>query len=130
MLTNKSKEDAETQRLAFIAAALGNLEEFQRLESLLKGEFDVNMVNEHGCTCLMTGSIGGHLHVVTYLMGKAALVDKLDSVGRTALWLSVNQKDLEVARLLLQNNANPNIQPYDKEECAPPSSRCGLPQLS
>ena len=70
MPTNQSTQ-AEIDNLA-VNAASGNLEEFQRLESLLKGEFDVNMVDEHGNTFLFAGSIGGHLHVVTYLMGKAA----------------------------------------------------------
>ena len=62
----KTTEKKEVHQDLIDAAAGGDLEEFKRLEGLLKGDFYINWVNEYGYTFLMAGSTHGHLNVVTH----------------------------------------------------------------
>ena len=97
----------------WIAVADGNLKEFQRIESVLKNAFDINWGDEGGFTFLMRGSFRGRIDIVKYLLGKGALVDQKDKYGGTALYAALGGNHLDVARLLLESGADPNVQPYD-----------------
>ena len=98
----------------FEAARAGEVEPFQRMEG--NATFDINFGGgKFGTTYLMGGAVYGRLPFVSYLLGRGAIVDKLDKCGCTALWMSVNQNHVEVSRLLLESGADANVQPYDKE---------------
>ena len=66
MSTFKTEAKNDMNQDLVKAAADGDLEEFKRLEGLLKGEFDINWVDKYGYTFLMAGSTHGHLNVVTH----------------------------------------------------------------
>ena len=106
------------------AAGAGNLNEFQRIESMQKEEFAINWNdNKDGETYLMAGSYIGHMNVVTYLaylVEKGAIVDKKNMYGCRALSYAFLNNHLDVARLLLERGADPNVRPYDTNKfCCP-----------
>ena len=96
------------------AAKAGNVAAFQRIERMLKDEFDISWNdNEHGTTYLIWASFHGHMNFVSYLVEKGAIVDKKNKYGSTALSYALQGKHVDVARLLLERGADPNIKPYD-----------------
>jgi len=105
-----------SELLLYEAAGAGNLNEFQRIESMQRDEFDINWNdNVHEETYLMIGSINGDMDVASYILEKGAIVDQKNKYGCTALCYALKGEHLDVSRLLLERGADPNVQPYDTE---------------
>ena len=74
---------------------------------LREGE-TLNDIDEYGFTPLIESAITRQIHIAQLLIDRGVDVNKPDVTGRTALHWAVDNDDLELARLLLQNKANPN----------------------
>ena len=116
----KSSEAAQMCNDLIEVVKGGNVAAFQRLQTMLKDEFDINWNNEHGDTYLMAASFHGHMNVVPYLVGKGAIVDQKSKYGCTALFYALKGEHLDIARLLLESGADPKVQPvYTKNNVFP-----------
>ena len=121
---SENEEDTETFLEKFvICVKSGNLEEFKRLETLQKADFDINWADEFGNTYLSAAAYSGHSNIVAYLLGKNVELDKLTNMGFTALYAAVDQNHADTARLLLEVGADPNCQPYEDKKYAFPLYR-------
>jgi len=85
-----------------------------------KSEFDINWADKYGQTYLRIASTYGHTNLVSYLMGRGALIDKPDMDGMTPLYMAVDKNHVDTVQLLLDAGADPNCQPYDEEKRACP----------
>lgn len=72
---------------------------------------DINNLIDEGTRAqpLHYAAKGGRYQAVQFLIEKQVAIDALDKFGRTPLYLAVFHRHLEVASLLLQKDANPNI---------------------
>jgi ankyrin repeat protein len=95
----------------FEAALNGQL---SQLMHLLDGGFDVNTRDNYGRTALMYSSYNGHTEIIRELIVKGASIDLQDTNGRTALMMASSGPWLAAVKLLLDNQADPNI--TDKDE--------------
>ena len=84
------------------------------LEKALNSGVDVNLKDEDGRTALMYAAFNGHTAIMETLIRKGAMVDLTDHYGRTALMFASSGPYPESVRLLLKNQADPNL--ADKEE--------------
>jgi ankyrin repeat protein len=58
----------------------------------------------------------GRKEIVKYLLDNNVVKEEEDQKERTALYIAVMQDNTAIAKMLLQNGANPNISPkYSKE---------------
>jgi hypothetical protein len=90
----------------------GDIEEFQqRLEDqVIKSLGGVNLFDEYGLTFLHYATAHGHLQMVRFLVHKSAAIDqKTESDGRTALHLAVQMRHPTTVHFLLRNGADPTI---------------------
>jgi len=130
--TNKKSEEKRKKIIAGIATVVfsmadeGDLIEFKKgMEHLQNQEFNINWANpnDHGSTFLIVAACNGRILVVKYLLEnyKEELeVDKQDDRGVTALWAAVAgpavvaANRVEIIKMLLENKADPDSQPYDE----------------
>ena len=113
------QNDTAKKQLVLLANAVweGDLASFQRVCSQ-KQMFDINyVVDENGNTYLILASDRGHAHVVTFFLGKDALVDKPDNDGVTPIYCAALKNHIEVIRLLLEGGAL--VDKADKDGASP-----------
>jgi uncharacterized protein len=96
-------------------------------KELLKGGADINLADPDGVTPLVTALLSFHFDFAQYLISAGADGDKWDLYGRSPLYTAIDMNvlpdggrpdvpsmdkasGLDVARLLLQKGANPNLQ--------------------
>merc|ERR1719192_2450136 len=79
---------------------------------------DVNMKQSQGLTPLMIASKNGNRPLVQWLIGRGARLDLLDRMFWTALMFSVDSRHGDVARLLLDTGADPDIVNKDGQTAA------------
>ena len=103
------------------SAEAGDVKAFERVVNEQNQEFAVNWSNpgKAGLTFLTIASACGHSNVVSFLLGKGAIVDKPNVDGFTALYGAVNQNHVDTARLLLEKGADPNCQSSNEEYAFP-----------
>ena len=94
-----------------------NLMKCAELISSLDNE-DVNMKQSQGLTPLMIASKNGNRLLVQWLIGRGARLDLLDRMFWTALMFSVDSRHGDVARLLLDTGADPDIVNKDGQTAA------------
>lgn len=105
-----SSSEFEPERSVFNeACASGYLDMVQML--LEKGA-DVNRQGRTGYTPLMDACfLSGNLDMVKLLVSEGADVNALSTQGDSALCLVADKGDMQIARFLLENGADPNIIP-------------------
>lgn len=102
----------KSQSLSIHEAALNNLT--ADIERMIAEGSDINLKDEDGRTALMYASFNGHSGIMQNLISKGAIVNQSDNYGRTALMFASSGPYPEAVRLLLKNQADPNL--VDKEE--------------
>lgn len=87
-------------------AGQGNIE---KVRLLLDAGIDVNGMDKHGATALISASWAGKQEVVDYLLEARADVNAVTQSKLTALMAAISQKNDQVALVLLEHGANPNV---------------------
>ena len=109
-------EDKDT---ALLDACKNIVENLNTVQSLIESGANVNAVTPSGRTALMLASYRGHSNIVYFLLRNGADVDIKDNLkGMTALMFAIDSinstsdqyKVLTIINLLIQNNANINVQ--------------------
>lgn len=72
----------------------------------------LNKVNESGFSPLIIAAYRGQADMVSYLLHKGASVDYISPEG-TALMAACYKNDLEIAKVLIERDANVNLQSGD-----------------
>lgn len=73
--------------------------------ALVQKEVNINAADENGWTALHHASNSGYVEVAAFLLEHGAKVDGVEGSVQTPLSLALNQRDSEVARLLLKYKA-------------------------
>lgn len=92
---------------AFQEAALNG--DLDMVENLIREGVNVNVTDAEGRTALMYASFNGHTEIAQKLIRADALAGMRDKAGRTALLYASTGPFPETVKLLLENNADPNI---------------------
>jgi uncharacterized protein len=96
-------------------------------KELVKGGANINLADPDGVTPLVTALLSFHFDLAQYFISAGADVDKWDLYGRSPLYAAIDMNvlpeggrpdvptedsltGLDVARLLLEKGANPNLQ--------------------
>lgn len=80
------------------------------LKILIGAGADVNQrSSDRNNTPLMDAASEGHIEILSYLIDNGAELEIISKSGQTALVLSVGNKQIEAAKLLLKAGANPEI---------------------
>jgi ankyrin repeat protein len=95
----------------FEAALNGDLE---MVNAALTAGVSANQKDAEGRTALMYASYNGHIKLVDHLITKGADVNIRDKYGRTALMMAASGPFSETVKILLENNAWPDL--VDNEE--------------
>jgi len=82
----------------------------QVLTELLKGNANVNVTDEDGCTPLIIATKNNNLFFVEHLILAGANVNTVDKDGNTPLILAAFNNQTAIAELLLENGAAINQQ--------------------
>lgn len=82
-----------------------SLNRYQPLE-----EYYIFLYLQNGLNALHLASKDGHVHVVSELVRRGAIVDSATKKGNTALHISSLAGQEDVVKMLLQNNASVNVQ--------------------
>lgn len=77
-------------------------------EEHLRAGGSLDDIDEYGFTPLIESVITRQIHIAELLIGHKVEVNKPDVTGRTALHWAVDNRDLDMVRLLLVHGANPN----------------------
>jgi len=75
------------------------------VERLLSFGINPNEADEDGLTGLMRATACGHMECVNFLLRAGAEVNIIDSDGKSALWWAIMNEEIEIEKLLLENNA-------------------------
>lgn len=78
------------------------------LTALLEAGVDINCLNSHGDTALLTG-LRWKSNIVAFLIEKGANPNIVSREGRTCLGLAMQGQQWTAVKLLLQKGANPNL---------------------
>ena len=84
------------------------------IERMIAEGADIDLKDGDGRTPLMYASFNGHSGIMQKLISKDAMVNQSDNYGRTPLMFASSGPYPEAVRLLLKNQADPNL--LDKEE--------------
>ncbi|MDR1057261.1 MAG: ankyrin repeat domain-containing protein [Coxiellaceae bacterium] len=74
----------------------------------LKTNPDLDIIDEYGYTPLIQTAIINNIAKTKILLGAGAKIDFTDLTGRTTLFWAVDNDNLELCKLCLKYNANPN----------------------
>ncbi len=77
-------------------------------EHYLRAGETLDDIDEYGFTPLIETAITRQLHIAELLIARGVDVNKPDVTGRTALHWAVDNADIELVRLLLLHDADPN----------------------
>lgn len=77
-------------------------------EYYLQAGDSLDDIDEYGFTPIIECAITRQLHTAEQLLARKVAVNKPDVTGRTALHWAVDNRDLDMMRLLLDHGANPN----------------------
>jgi ankyrin repeat protein len=88
--------------------------EYSSVKQLTEAGVDINHIDENGRTALMFAAFNGHTKIVAFLLDQGAFVDMHDSFNRTALLYASTGPFPETVKLLLRNEANPNVVDNDE----------------
>lgn len=83
--------------------------------ALERGDDDINDYDEYGFSPMVEAAIFDKYEVTKFLLRKGAQVDYPDMIGRTALHWAADKNHLRMARLLLEQGANPNAYGKSKQ---------------
>lgn len=102
-----NKESRENVTLLGLAARNGH---FEILKILIVAGADINRLSsDRNNTALMDAASEGYEEILNYLIEKGAELDIISKSGQTALVLSVGNKQIDAAMLLLKAGSNPEI---------------------
>lgn len=102
---NVSVHKVDENSLDLINAVKNN--DFSLFKSLLNKD-NINTTDGASNTLLMTAAKNGYFEMVTYLIAEGADINAINSVGQTALNLSVFYGKNSIAEFLIQNEADVN----------------------
>ncbi|STY28411.1 substrate of the Dot/Icm secretion system [Legionella wadsworthii] len=77
-------------------------------EAYLRAGETLDDIDEYGFTPLIECAITGQVHIAEQLIARKVDINKTDVTGRTPLHWAVDNNDVDMARLLLENAADPN----------------------
>lgn len=108
-----TEQDKNGDCALIIAAKLGYTE---MIEPLLAAEASVNQSNRYGITALHAAAEQNHLEVLQILIQHpGVVVNKLDNLKRTPLYLSVQKGFFEASKLLIEAKSRVNQKGQDEE---------------
>jgi ankyrin repeat protein len=87
------------------AASTGDLDEMERLAGQDPGL--VNAKEVHGFTPLMLASLKGQVEVVRWLIDRGAVINELNSISQSALYISCFEGHTSLVRFLVERGATP-----------------------
>jgi ankyrin repeat protein len=94
------------ERLLFQAIEENNI---NKVADALGTVSDIDTLNVHGDTALIQAARSGNLEIMSLLLKKGANVNKLNSVKRDILNISISRKDPKMARWALENGIDPTM---------------------
>ncbi|XP_060566035.1 palmitoyltransferase ZDHHC17-like [Ruditapes philippinarum] len=90
---------------------------FERIQELVEGGYDVNMMDKENVSLLHWAAINNRVDIVRYFMSKKAIVDRFGGdLNSTPLHWATRQGHLPMVVLLLSYGADPSLR--DGEGCS------------
>ena len=106
MEQNEPPPDAAQTESLLEAVKSGDLDLVQQLADA--GEVQIDATAVDGQTALELATVSGHIGIVKVLLEHGADVETADSQGKRPLFTAIQNRNLELAKLLLQHNASPD----------------------
>ena len=86
------------------------------VEFLIEKGANIEQIDIVGDNCLMLACKHNHLDVVEYLVENTSIqINARNSEGNTALFISINNNNIDIAECLLSYDADPNAVNYSKK---------------
>ncbi|OQY33870.1 MAG: hypothetical protein B6241_06560 [Spirochaetaceae bacterium 4572_59] len=105
-----NKESLKNVTLLGLAARNGYL---GILKILVNAGANINQVSsDRNNTALMDAASEGHTEIITYLIDNGAELEIISKSGQTALVLSVGNKQIDAAKILLKAGSNPETKDF------------------
>jgi len=84
--------------------------DYEKVDSLIKQNVDVNFMNYDGVTALMYTAESGNVKIAELLIDNGALIDTFSWNGRTPLIASTRAGNFDMSELLIRKDANIDVQ--------------------
>lgn len=84
-------------------------EDFERVQTYLRYQADVNEIDQYGFRPLIEAAIVNNTQIAQYLLDHGAEPNQQDVTGGSALQWASENNNVALARILLKHGANPNL---------------------